>query len=463
MRVDMQNQSNVRLGCAGLAALVFGMMVGAGIFNLPQNMASSASLGAVAISWVVTAAGMLLLVFTFKILADRHPELDAGIYQYAQRGFGHFAGFNTAWGYWLCTAFANVAYAVMLNDTLGAFFPTLLRHGWQTVAFGSALIWIIFMVVCAGMRTAKVLTVALAAIKVGVILLIVVLLALCVKSDVFAADFSESASAGLGPIGEQVKNTMMVTLWCFIGIEGATVMSGRARRSSDVGRAGVAGFFAAWILYFLVSTLCYGVMDRAELAGLDDPSVAYVLGAVVGPWAYWMVIIAIIISLTGGWVAWSLVCAEVPYAAARTGIFPRAFLRLNRRDMPAFGLMVSSVVMQLFLLLVVMADDVYLAALNITGMMILPAYLVSGLYLLKISSGHAAMRAVGAGCTLFCLFTMWAGGLGLLMQTSLFYLAGMGFYVKARHEKGPDARLLTAREALGLTLLVGAAVYSFII
>lgn len=457
----MQKQSNDRLGFVGLAALVFGMMVGAGIFNIPQNMASAASLGAVILAWAVTAVGMLLLVFTFKTLADLHPELDAGIYQYARRGYGNFAGFNIAWGYWLCTAFANVAYAVMLNDTLGAFFPSLLSHGWPTIAFGSALIWIIYLIVCAGMRTAKALTVALAAVKVGVILLIIVLLALCVRVDMFSLDFREVSAAGLGSIGNQVKNTMMVTLWCFIGIEGAVVMSGRARRSADVGRAGVAGFFAAWVLYFLVSTLCYGVMSRPELASLDDPSVAYVLSAVVGPWAYWLVIISIIVSLTGGWVAWSLVCAEVPYAAAKVGIFPRRFMRLNSRKMPAFGLMVSSVIMQLFLLLVVMADDVYLAALNITGMMILPAYLVCGMYLWKISRGRE--RAVGVGCTLFCIFTLWAGGLDLLMETSLFYLAGFGFYVRARREKGPSARLLSRRESVGLAVLVGAAAVSLLI
>ena len=137
----------VRLGFIGLAALTFGMMVGAGIFNIPQNMAAEAGAGAVILSWLITAAGMLLLVFTFKLLADRRPDLNAGIYQYAAEGFGNFAGFNVAWGYWLCTAFANVAYAVMLNDTIGAFFPVLLDHGWPTVVFGTVLIWVYFAIV----------------------------------------------------------------------------------------------------------------------------------------------------------------------------------------------------------------------------------------------------------------------------------------------------------------------------
>ena len=93
----MKNSS--QLGFWGLTGIVFGMMVGAGIYNIPQNMAAGASAGAVLVSWLITAVGMLLLVATFKTLADRRPDLKAGIYQYARAGWGDYAGFNVAWGY----------------------------------------------------------------------------------------------------------------------------------------------------------------------------------------------------------------------------------------------------------------------------------------------------------------------------------------------------------------------------
>ena len=449
------------LGFVGLAALVFGMVVGAGIFNIPQNMAAGASTGAVLVAWGVTAAGMLLLVSTFKILADRHPELDAGIYLYAREGYGPFPGFLTAWGYWLCTAFANVAYAVMLNDTFGALFPSLLEHSWPTVAFGSALIWLMFGVVTAGMRTAKLLTTVLAAVKVSTIVLIIALLFANLNGDLLGSDFwgSDSADGLTDDVAGQVRSTMLVTLWCFIGIEGAVMMSGRARRSSDIGKAGVAGFFSAWLLYVLVSVLSFGIMTRARLAGLPDPSVAYVLREACGPWAYWLVIASVVISLGGGWVAWTLVCAEVPYGAARTGIFPRRFMRLNSKGMPAFGLFTASVVMQLFLFVVMMADDVYREALNITGMMILPAYLVSGMFLWKISKGtHRRGLLTGIGCTVFCLWMIYAGGLELFARTSLFYICGLWFYFRARHEKGSSP--LTRQEWIWLAVLALCAIGS---
>lgn len=449
MTIKQDDKPPVRLGFIGLAALTFGMMVGAGIFNIPQNMAAGAGAGAVILSWLITAAGMLLLVFTFKSLADRRPDLNAGIYQYAAEGFGNFAGFNMAWGYWLCTAFANVAYAVMLNDTVGAFFPVLLDHGWPTIVFGTVLIWIYYAIVASGMKTAKLLTIVLSVVKIAAILLIILLLGLNFRFDTFRlVDHSDTSG-----LIEQVRGTMLVTLWCFIGIEGAAVMAGRAKRSKDIGRATVAGFFAAWVLYLLVSLLSYGVMSQASLAGLEDPSVAYVLRETIGPWAYWLVILSVIISLGGGWVAWTLVCAEVPFSAARVGIFPRRFMRLNSHGMPAYGLCVSSIVMTLFLLLVMTADNVYMAALNITGMMILPCYLCSGLFLWRQSKGR--LRAVGIGSSLFCLWMIYAGGLNLLIQTSWFYLAGLWFYVRARREAGGP--VLTRREAVALALIIAAA------
>ncbi|MDE5874014.1 MAG: amino acid permease, partial [Muribaculaceae bacterium] len=337
-----------KLGFWSLTAIVFGMMVGSGLYNIPQNLAVGAGPLASALAWIITAAGMLLLVGTFKVLADRRPDLNAGIYQYAQVGFGDFTGFVIAWGYWLCIAFANIAYSIMLNDSFGAFFPKLLDHGLFTLIFCTILIWGMYFLVSGGIKTARFINNLMAVIKVGSIILVVVLLVINFKFGILSGDILNDGFSS-GSLALQIKNTMLITLWCFIGIEGAVMMSARAKRPSDVGKAGVAGFFVAWLLYFLVSMLCYGVMTRARLAGLQDPSVAYVLQAVCGSWAYYFVILAIVFSLLGGWLAWTLVCAQVPYEAASVGIFPKVFMKLHKHDMPGFGLVVSSIAMESFL------------------------------------------------------------------------------------------------------------------
>lgn len=114
--------------------------------------------------------------------------LQCRIYQYAQAGFGNYAGFNIAWGYWLCTAFSNVAYGVMLNDSCGAFFPRLLDHGWETVLFGSALIWIMYFIVSEGIKTAKFINMLLAVVKIVMLVFIITVFILFFRLRLFEAD-----------------------------------------------------------------------------------------------------------------------------------------------------------------------------------------------------------------------------------------------------------------------------------
>lgn len=437
--------SSGKLGFWGLTALVFGLMVGVGIYNLPQNMAAVANPGAVWLSWLVTSIGILPLVLAFKWLSDRYPQYNAGIYQYALAGFGRYAGFNIAWGYWLCTAFSNVAYAVMLNDSFGAFFPALLRHGWETVLFGTILIWIMFFIVARGIRTAKFVNNLLAAVKILMLIFIITILVIFFKARLYEADVW-GVIKGVGVTWQQVKETMMVTLFCFFGVEGAVMMSARARKSSDVGKAGIAGFLISLSLYMAVSILSFGLLGRAQLADLPDPSIAYILRDTCGLWAYWFVISAVIVSLLGGWVAWTLVVAQVPYEATLVGILPKAFRKVNRQGMPTFGLFASSVVMELFLLMVVMADDVYLAALHITGLMIIPGYFFTGLFLIKKADNWKIMT-IAVITTVFCLWMAYSGGLINMFLTSLFYILGIGFYIKTHKERqAPGTPLFTPGE-----------------
>lgn len=468
-----------KLGFWSLTAIVFGMMVGAGIYNIPQNMASQAGLGAVIIAWLITALCILSLSATFKTLSDRRPDLKAGIYQYAQAGFGNYTGFNMAWGYWLSTCIANIAYSVMLNDAFGSFFPSLLNHGMPTFVFGTILIWLMCALIAAGIRTAKAINLLMAILKVVAIGFIIVLLIINLRLSELDTALSFRDICNLGGIGTQVKNTMMITLFCFVGIEGAVMMSARARRPKDVGRAGVTGFALAWLLYVAVSVLSFGVMSQAQLASLDDPSAAYVLREAVGEWAYYFVIASVIISLLGGWLAWNLVCAQCAMEAAEVGIFPHRFLRLNRNGMPIYAAVISAIIMELFLVVVIMSEDAYLEAVSITGMMVLPPYLFSGLYLMKAGFRPALLgnpsrgklmrfRLAGAACTLSCLWMIWAGGLDLLLKTSLYYLPGIAFYMMARAGR----RFYTLRafrgsftrlECLQLGVIVVAAVVALLI
>lgn len=456
------------LGFWGLTAIVFGSVIGSSIFNIAQNMARSASLGAVILAWLFTGAGMLFLVTVFKKLADSRPELKAGIYQYAQIGFGNYIGFNMAWGYWLCVILGNVTYVAMLNESLASFFPVFHDNAIMTVGFGSILIWSIFLLVSKGIKSAAFLNTILAIIKFTCIVFIICILIISVQIGLFSYDFwGKAIFPPLGTIEDQFSSCMLVTIWSFMGIEGAVMMSGRARKSKDIGKATITGFILAIALYVLVTVLCFGVMIQPELAHLPNPSLAYVLDACSGSWAKWFVILSVVISLSGGFMAWTLVCAQVPYEAARVNIFPRRFMRLNRHGVPVYGMVASSIAMTLCLILVVSADNIYIAALNLTSLMVLPPYLFSALFLLKLSMNKAQSETlvgrrltnviVSVVASGFCLYIMWAGSYKLLMATSVFYLAGTGFYVLARrHTKGFRSVFTPAQFVVFCILLVCA-------
>lgn len=355
------------------------------------------------------------------------------IYQYAQVGYGNYVGFNMAWGYWLCTAFGNATYAVMLNDAFGAFFPVLLRHGWYTVGFCTVFIWSMFSIVSGGINTASVINTVITILKFACLIFIVLVLALYFNISEFAGAAVESDPA-LGSFGDQVKSTMLVTIWCFLGIEGAMMMSARAKRKKDVSRAGIIGFVCAWGLYFIISVLCFGVMSQAQLSSLGNPSLAYVLRHCCGEWAYCFVVISVIVALLGGSIAWSMICAQVPYEAAKVGVLPKRFLRLNRRGVPVMSLLMSSVIMQAFIMFVVFAESVYLAAVQITSMMVLPAYMFCGIFLWKATYdpqrylhvsgkvGIGSMRMIGIACTAFCIWFMYAAWHGIAVDDIIVLL-----------------------------------------
>ena len=441
-----EGKKSQRLGFWGLTGIVFGSVIGGSIFNLAQTMARNAALGAVAAAWLITGIGIFFLVVTFKRLADARPDLKAGIYEYARAGCGNYVGFNMAWGYWLCVILGNVTYAVMISDSLGSFIPAFRDNPLMTFGFGTLLVWLMFTLVSRGVRSAALLNTTLSFIKFACIILIVGVLVVCSKAGMLTADFwGEASRPPLGSVGTQFSGCMLVAIWSFMGIEGAVMMSARARRHSDVGRATVVGFLLALLLYILISVLCFGVMSQPEMASLPNPSLAYVLDSCAGHWAKWFVIASVIISISGGFIAWTLVCAQVPYEAAAVRIFPVKFMRLNRHGMPYFGMACASVVMTLCLLLVVSAENIYIAALNLTALMVLPPYLFCGVYLLQLTGKRHRCaglrgsvlqnRVIAVVEIVFCLYIMWSGTLKLLMATSMFYVAGVGFYIAARRRQ----------------------------
>ncbi len=458
------NKSKLRLG--SLTALVVGSMIGSGVFSLPQNMAAGAGPLAIIIGWAITAVGMLALVFVYQSLATRKPDLNAGPYAYAKAGFGPFIGFNSAWGYWLSAWIGNVSYAVVVFSALSYFFPAFGDgNTWQAVIGASVLLWLVHALIMAGIREAAVVNLVVTAAKIAPIVLFIGVAVVAYKIDVFSADFSGLGNASLGSITTQVKSTMLVTLWVFIGIEGASVYSARAERRKDIAAATITGFLTCLAFYALVSLLSLGILKQPELAALKNPSMAGVLEAVVGPWGAVLINTALVISVAGAFLSWTLLAAEIPLAAAKDGTMPRFFAKESKKGVPSASLLITNLLVQAFLLVTLFAQSTYQALFSIASVAILVPYILSGAYAAKLAITGEAYRPdesrtgpmiIGFAAIFYGLWLVYAANPAYLFMCAVLYAPGIIFYAMARRQAGQqifkpvEALLAIALVAVGL-------------
>jgi arginine:ornithine antiporter/lysine permease len=439
-----QPSGKLRLG--SLTALVIGSMIGAGVFSLPQNMANGAAPLAVILGWIITAVGMLALAFVYQGLSMRKPALDAGPYAYAKAGFGPFIGFNSAWGYWLSAWLGNVSYAVVMFSALSYFFPAFgAGNTWQAVVGASIVLWLIHALTLSGIRQAAFVNLVTTVAKVAPIVVFIGVAAVAFKIDVFNLDFKGLGNASLGSVFAQTKSTMLVTLWVFIGIEGASVVSARAARRSEIGIATIAGFLTCLAIYALVSLLSLGVMTQPDLAALKNPSMAGVLEHIVGRWGAVLINIAMVVSVLGAFLSWTIFAAEIPQAAARDGTMPKLFARENHNGAPATSLWITNGLVQLFLIVTLYANSTYQALFYIASTAILIPYVFSGAYLLKLAATGESYQAgesrgrdmlIGAVATLYGAWLVYAAGPSYLFMCAMLYAPGIVFYAMARRESG---------------------------
>ncbi|WP_336767612.1 amino acid permease [Pantoea endophytica] len=451
-----------KLGLSALTALVLSSMLGAGVFSLPQNMAAVAGPAALLIGWLITGVGIIFLSLAMLLLTRLKPELDGGIFTYARAGFGELMGFCSAWGYWLCAVIANVSYLVIVFSALSFFTDTPDRvvfgdgNTWQAMLGASVLLWLVHCLVLRGVQTAASINVLATLGKLVPLLLFVVLALLAFNYDRFRFDFS---GVELGqPLWQQVKQTMLITLWVFIGVEGAVVVSARARNKQDVGRATLMAVLAALLVYLLVTLLSLGVIPRAELAQMRNPSMAGLMKHLLGHWGDAVIAVGLIISVCGAYLSWTIMAAEVPFLAAQQGAFPRSIARQNRHNSPSASLWLTNGSVQVCLILIALTGADYNTLLTIASEMILVPYLLVGLYLIKVVRGQNKPWAMftGVGASAYGVWLLYASGPLHLLLSVVLYAPGLLLFLFARRG-GRGDKVLSQLERIAIVLLIAAS------
>ena len=465
------SDSSGKLKLGALVALVVGSMIGGGIFSLPQNMAASAGVGAVLIGWGITAVGMLTLAFVFQTLANRKPDLDGGVYAYAKAGFGDYMGFSSAWGYWISAWLGNVGYFVLLFSTLGYFFPIFGEGNTPAAIIGaSILLWAVHFLVLRGIKEAAFINLVTTVAKVVPLVLFALICLFAFRLDIFTADIWAMGTPELGSVMNQVRNMMLVTVWVFIGIEGASIFSARAEKRTDVGKATVIGFVTVLLFLVLVNVLSLGIMTQPELAKLQNPSMAAVLEHVVGHWGAVLISVGLVISLLGALLSWVLLCAEIMFAAAKDHTMPEFLRRENAKQVPANALWLTNAMVQIFLVITLFSSSTYLSLIYLATSMILVPYLWSAAYAfllaLRSETYEQALAErkkdliIGGIALLYAIWLLYAGGVKYLLLSALLYAPGAILFAKAKREVGKPV-FTNVEKLIFAAVVIGALVAAF--
>jgi arginine:ornithine antiporter / lysine permease len=456
-----------------LTAMVVGSMIGAGIFSLPRTFAGATGpLGAV-IAWTIAGAGMFMLARVFQFLAERKPALDAGVFAYAKEGYGDYPGFLSAFGYWIGSCIGNVSYWVLIKSTLGAFFPVF-GDGNTLVAIllASVGIWAFHFMILRGVQQAAALNFIVTVAKIIPILVFIGILVFAFNAGLFRLNFYGGDLEG--GIFSQVRATMLVTVFVFLGIEGASVYSRYAKDRSDVGFATISGFVLVTTLMVLVTLLPYAVVPRADIAAMRQPSMAAVLEAVVGPWGAVFVSVGLLISVLGAYLAWALICAEVLSSAARSRDMPAIFARENKAKVPSAALWATSIVIQVIVITTYWSNDAFALMLNLTSAVTLIPFVLVASYALKLTrSGESYEKdpaserrrdlTIAVLATIYTIFLLYAAGLEFIVLTAILYGPGSLLYVWARREQGKKAFERPADKVVLALACVGAVVGIYMI
>lgn len=458
-----------KLSLPVLMAMVIGSMVGAGIFNLPGRFASATGPFGAIISWAIAGTGMYMLARVFQILAEKRPEMDSGVFAYAKAGFGNYMGFLSAFGYWLGSCLGNVFYWVLIGSTLARFFPEWFEGGSSGPAITLALlgIWAFHFMILRGVEQATLVNTVVTVAKIVALLMAILLMVFTFHYQLFADNFFGGEGMAAKPLWAQVRDTMLITVFVFLGIEGASVYSRYAKTRSDIGSATILGFVAVTGLMVAVTLLPYGLASRQAIAEVSNPSLAAVLELAVGHWGAVFISAAVLVSVLGAYLAWSLICAEVLFAAAQSADMPQMFATQNGNRVPANALWLTNGVVSLFVISTYWSSDAFNFMLDMTSVTsLLPYLLVAGYGVLITQNetdypGQPGARrrdhAIAWAALLYTLFMFVAAGLQYVLMVAVLYVPGSVLYVWARRERNVELFTRVERVVFGVTVLGGLA------
>jgi len=325
-----------RLGLLDATLIVVGIVIGSGIFLLPNLIARNLPSGT-AIIGVWLAAGLLSY---FGALA--YGELGAmmpatgGQYVYLREAYGEWCAFLCGWVFALAAvpggiAFLAVGFAIYLDQ----FLP--LSAGART-AVSLILVAGLSVINAIGVREGVWVQRIFTSLKILGLLLVI-----C------AAIFAPSAPSATNPESPPLTygGFGIATAACLMAYNGWSYVSfvaGEVKRPErNLPRALTLGMGVVIALYVSANLAYLHVMRIPEIAASERVGAAVAL-RVMGPRGASVLSAIVLMSIIGAINGCILTGARIPFAQARDGLFFASFGRIHPRfETPAFAILVQAI------------------------------------------------------------------------------------------------------------------------
>ena len=323
------------LGLPQATALIVGSIIGVGIFNLPGSLAAYGPISLFAMA--LTTVGALALAVMFAALSTRLPA-DGGPYAYARSAFGNLAGFSNAWLYWITAWAGNAAIVVGWVLYVEEFVNKGHAKGWS-ILLALVGLWIPAAINLTGVKNMGVVQLWTSVLKFVPLVFMSTVGLLFISTDNFQP-WNISGESNVSAIG----GAMALCLFSYLGVETAAVAAAKVKNPErNVPRATILGTIGTAVVYLLSLTAVFGIVSSARLGESSAPYSTAINEIFGGTWAGYVLAALVVISGFGALNGWTMICAEMPLAAAKDGLFPEQFGRLSQRSVPTFGIVSSTV------------------------------------------------------------------------------------------------------------------------
>jgi len=432
--MDKPIQKKTKMGVFLLTMFVSGTIVGSGVYMLPASLAEYGSIGLIA--WILTSVGAVFLALVFAKMGAILPAT-GGPYAYAHAEFGDYIGFQTAYCYWIAAFVGNASLIPPTIGYLSVFFPGIQEYN---LIIGLSLVWLFAIINLFGVRNVSIIGAVTTFFKFIPILVVAFLGWQYFNPANLTQSFNVSGQSTM----HALTFAAALTLWSFIGVESATVPAGEVvnpKRTIPI--ATIAGTLIAAIAYIVTCTSIMGMIPMEELASCESPF-ALAGRIILGPWGAYFITFGALFSLLGGLNAWTLLETQVAMAAAEDGLFPRIFAVRNKHNVPVWGIIITTLIISLLLILsssmdIIKQFEVFI--LSATTMQVIP-YLYTCvaeiIYMIKHKKMAEHFKVHIFIATIGSLFSLWAvmgAGQQIVYFVMLFMLISIPLYALVIYQK----------------------------